>query len=297
MNIPPFDRIAMLDWSAEGRPKRGRDSIWLGLHDGAGATEENLPTRMAAETRLRNLIEESAARNERLLLGADFAFGYPAGFAKALTGRAEALAVWEWLEARLVDDARNRSNRWDVANGLNSRFPGTGPFWFKPSNRTDLVNLPLRGRSRQGHGQQEQRAAERHCRSAHSVWKLGSPGAVGSQTLTGLPVLWRLRAAAFGRLAVWPLEECRDAAVVVVEIFPTLLGPALARAEAASSRGEVRDQLQVRLLAAALWAMQKADGSLSSLFEHPLDGRLAREEGWILGLGHEARLQAAAAPG
>ena len=33
-----FDRVAVLDWSAASTPKRGRDSIWLGVAgpDGTG---------------------------------------------------------------------------------------------------------------------------------------------------------------------------------------------------------------------------------------------------------------------
>ncbi|MCB1396576.1 MAG: molybdopterin guanine dinucleotide synthesis, partial [Rhodobacteraceae bacterium] len=124
-----FDRIAILDWSAANRPRRGKDSIWLG-HD--SAPPENLPTRATAFDRLTALVEDALTRNQRLLIGADFAFGYPRGFARALTGQDNALALWQQLADRLQDDARNRSNRLEVAAEINRGLPGLGPFWFNP---------------------------------------------------------------------------------------------------------------------------------------------------------------------
>ncbi len=70
-----FDQIAILDWSAESRPRRGKDSIWLGIAGPDGVSAENLPTRRAAEARLRALVADAVARGQRLLFGADFAFG------------------------------------------------------------------------------------------------------------------------------------------------------------------------------------------------------------------------------
>ena len=48
-----FDRIAIFDWPAASRPKRGKDSIWLGLAGPEGVTAENLPTRAEAEARMK----------------------------------------------------------------------------------------------------------------------------------------------------------------------------------------------------------------------------------------------------
>lgn len=285
-----FDRIAILDWSAESRPKRGKDSIWLGVTGPDGVSAENLPTRCAAEARLRVLVADTLARGERLLLGADFAFGYPAGFAAPLTGRAEALAVWEWLAGAIEDDAQNRSNRYEVAAAINRRFPGLGPFWFHPRGR-ELPGLPLKGSARYGYGPlDEKRATERAARGAQTVWKLGGPGSVGSQALTGLPVLWRLRAGFPGQVAVWPFEPVSDAPVVLAEVFPSILAAEINASQA--QRGMVPDEAQVRLLAAALWQMQ-ATGALQALFTPPPEPA-AQEEGWILGVGHEAALKAGA---
>ncbi|MGY6409514.1 MAG: molybdopterin-binding protein [Alkalilacustris sp.] len=267
----------------------GRDSIWLGLATPGGAvTAENLPTRAAAEARLQALVAEALERGERLLIGADFAFGYPAGFAARLTGRAEALAVWDWLAARLRDGPDNANNRFEVAAEANRAFPGLGPFWFRPA-RTDLPDLPLRGNDRTFRDLPELREVDGRAPGAQSVWKLGGAGSVGSQSLTGLPVLWRLRAAHPGQVAVWPFEDMAGAAVVLAEVFPSLL-----RAEIAGQPSDpdtVLDERQVRTLATALARLAATDG-LGPLLD-AADGPALAEEGWVLGVGQEAALRAA----
>lgn len=276
-----FDTIAIVDWSAASKPRMGKDSIWLGTQAGACT---NLPTRALAEDALADLIARHLAAGKRVLIGADFAFGYPTGFAAALTGRAEALAVWDWLARHIEDAPDNRNNRFHVAARMNRAFPGLGPFWFRPS-ALDLPELPLKGRARQGHGMAEFRAADAAARGAQSVFKLGGAGAVGSQVLTGLPVLWRLRARFAPHVAVWPFEDIRTAPVVLAEVFPSLLA-----AQVAQAGGAVKDAVQVRLLAQALWRLQGA-GLLAAVFDAP---DCAREEGWILGLGFEGALAQAA---
>ena len=276
-----FDTIAIVDWSAASRPRRGKDSIWLGTQAGDCT---NPPTRALAEAALGDLIAGHLDRGKRLLIGADFAFGYPAGFARTLTGRAEALAVWEWLAHQIEDGPDNRNNRFLVAERMNRAFAGLGPFWFRPS-ALDLPELPLKGRARQGHGMAEFRAADAAAMGAQSVFKLGGAGAVGSQVLMGLPVLWRLRARFAPHVAVWPFEDIGRAPVVLAEVFPSLLA-----AEVAREGGAVKDATQVRLLAQALWRLQAAR-RLAALFDAP---DCALEEGWILGLGFEGALAQAA---
>ncbi|MCC0080637.1 MAG: molybdopterin guanine dinucleotide synthesis [Rhodobacter sp.] len=272
-----FDRIAVLDWSAANRPRRGKDSIWLGLNDGQSW---NPPTRAAALDLLHRLVRDTLEANETLLIGADFAFGYPQGFAQALTGQARAMAVWDWLGAHLTDGIDNRSNRLALAAEINARLPGVGPFWFNPSPR-DLPHLPRKGRQRHGHGLAELRACDRAATGAQSVWKLGGAGAVGSQTLTGIAALSRLCRAFPDQIAVWPFQPV-PRPVVLAEVFPTLIAPAV---NARLGPGIVKDQVQVTLLARALGALP----SLAPLLAAPVFPALA-EEGWILGLGHEAAL-------
>lgn len=277
-----FDRIAVLDWSAAQGPKRGKDSIWLGICEGGRTTTANPPTRAEAEAALAAL----CARPGRTLLGADFAFGFPAGFAAALTGRPQALAVWEWLAERVRDDSRHATNYRQVAAEANARFPGDGPFWG--NGAAEVPGLPRR-KPPLPPGLAAHRACERAARAQglqpKSVWQLAGAGAVGAQALTGLPVLARLRAA--HGAAVWPFEPWADARLVFAEVYPALLKVAVAQ-------GETPDEVQVRTLARWLWE-RMTSGELAGLMAIPEDP----EEGWILGLPPsptaQAR-QAAAAP-
>lgn len=287
--------MAVVDWSSAARPRRGRDSIWLAVAEAgrpASPAPENLATRAEAAQRLGALAAEAVAGGGRLLIGADFAFGFPAGFAAGLTGRPEALAVWEWLAARLSDGPDNRNDRFALAAAINRIFPGVGPFWFRPAG-LNLPELPLRGRDRGGYGALDDlRETDRRARGAQSVWKLGGAGAVGGQVLTGLPVLWRLRAAHPGKVAAWPFEPCDHAPVVLAEVFPSLL-----RAELAASGAPAmpRDAHQVRLMATALARLAR-EGGLAALFAAADPAAPLPEEGWILGVGAEHVLRAAAAP-
>ena len=72
-----FDTFVIVDWSAAGTPKTGRDSIWICAvdRDGSERLVENPDTRHKAKILLRTLVAEAAARGERVLLGFDFPFG------------------------------------------------------------------------------------------------------------------------------------------------------------------------------------------------------------------------------
>ena len=100
-----FDRVAILDWSASGVPKTGKDSIWIGVSDASGTSSHNIATRGEAEAAVLALAQEAILTGERLLIGADLNFGAPAGLASHLTGKAEAMALWAWLAERIADDA------------------------------------------------------------------------------------------------------------------------------------------------------------------------------------------------
>ena len=186
-----FDRILIADWSAAGRPTsavRLADSIWIGE---AGGPQHHFRTRHAAEVWLRARLADWSG--QRVLLGFDFAFAYPAGFARALTGRDDPRAVWRWLAENLTDTVDNANNRFALAERINRLFPsGPGPFWSRPVSH-DLPDLPRRrhGIDYAGHGLTERRQAETLTR-AKPVWMLTNPGAVGSQSLVGQALLSRL---------------------------------------------------------------------------------------------------------
>jgi len=210
----------------------------------------------------------------RLLIGFDFAMGYPAGFAARLTGEVSAPAVWRWL-AGAITDVENRNNRFEVATRINAAFPeGPGPFWSHPTGQV-WPGLPFRraGIDYAALGLAETRTAETVVRRAKSPWMLFNPGSVGSQSLLGLPMIHRLS----------------HAPVVLAEVYPSLLaGPV---AILANEEGLTADQAQVRLLSRALHRLSRHD-RLAPLFDAPPE---AAEEGWILGAGHASLLAEALA--
>ncbi len=281
-----FDRVIVVDWSAANLPTSATNranAIWIGCHDAEGGAEWHHRTREAAEAQLITLIDAARADGLRLLVGCDFAMGYPTGFAARLTGASSAPSVWEWLAAAITDGPDNRNNRFEVAARMNALFPqGDGPFWSHPTGQ-HYPGLPFRraGIDYAALGVAEVRAAEAAVRGAKSPWMLFNPGSVGSQSLLGLPMVNRL--SRLPDVAVWPFDP-PDAPIVVAEVYPSLLaGPV---AILANGEGLPADQAQVRLLSCALFRLSRAD-RLAPLFETP---PVAAEEGWILGAGHTALL-------
>lgn len=278
-----FDSFVMVDWSGgtDTGPRPRADAIWIGM---VRAGEELEPVycrnRGVAEAHLAELIEQEQRAGRRVLVGFDFPFGYPRGFAEALTGRAEPLALWEWLEARITDAPKD-NNRFDLAGEINQLFGGTGPFWGNGLNR----EIPGLARTKQGYvcPFSERRACEMQAKGAFTCWQLSGAGAVGSQVLMGLPVLNRLRRRVGA--SIWPFEP-HESDVAFVEIWPSLIAKAI---EAHRAPEEIKDRAQVRLMARALANLSET--ALADMLD--VD---APEEGWILGLGHEAALEAAVDP-
>ncbi len=293
-----FDSYVMVDWSSSGKPSRRTEcenALWIGTA-GIGAEEPRYcRTRAAAMDWLIGRLAGLRAAGRRVLVGFDFPFGYPQGFAAALTGRAEALAVWEALAGLVADRPDNSNDRFHVAGRLNARLAGVGPFWGN-GLRADVEGLPRTKAGWGTAGLAEFRWVERDpdARGAKSCWQISGAGAVGGQVLTGMPALWRLRQdpRLAADLAVWPFEtglEPPRAPLVLAEIYPSLW-----RALVRATGDKIADRAQVRI-AAEQFALLDREGALGALFGGPcaMDPAdravVAAEEGWILGVGRGAR--------
>ena len=306
--MPLFHTHIVVDWSARSKPspaKPTKDAIWWAVARIASRIKVDEPeyvrTRHEALDRLAGLIAGELDSGRRVLVGFDFPFGYPAGVAERLTGKASGLALWDWLAARIGDASDNGNNRYDVAAAINDTYPGLGPFWGRPSAWL-YTTIPVRSseRTEQNAHPPERRICDIRATGAKTVWQLAYAGSVGSQMLLGRPALKRLtedpRIA--GRAAVWPFEtglQTPDAQVAIAEVYPSLL-----RAEDRARRreDEILDSAQVRVNAEA-FARLDLQGGLVHLFAGApgltADERrlVATEEAWILGLGHEDALKAA----
>ena len=307
--MPLFDTHIIVDWSARSKPspkKPGKDAIWWAVaRDGMVAEPWYERTRHNAIVRLADLIQAEREENRRVLVGFDFPFGYPAGVAQRLAKSASAFALWNWLAAQIDDGESNDNNRYEVATKINKHYPGLGPCWGRPSS-WDYPDVPIGGSERdlQHTHPQERRIADGHAKGAKTVWQLLYTGSVGSQALLGIPALERLRhwPGLRGQVAVWPFDSdlaVPDKPVVLAEVYPSLLRDAI---KVHARPDEVPDHAQVRINAHAFASLDTAN-ELDPLFSGARylspDQRkqVVAEEGWILGLGHEAKLRAAAETG
>ncbi len=284
-----FDRYVVVDWSANSTPKVGRDSIWIATLDETGeASVVNVATRSAAEALLVELFQSDPASTT--LLGVDFSLGFPVGTAAALElAGPPRSAMWAMLADQICDDDRNGNNRFAVAAELNQRITGgTSPFWGCPPS---AANEHLTTTKPTTTGSLAQfRAVEEVLRNQgrrpFSSWQLLGAGAVGSQSLLGIPRLDRLCGRFGDRVEVWPFSTGMRAPVldagdiVVVEVWPSML-------DIDDAGAEVRDAAQVATT--ARWLSETAAaGDLDACFSPALSAEVMAaaiaEEGWVLGV-------------
>jgi hypothetical protein len=318
-----FDRYIAVDWSAANTPRLGKDSIWVGewgedeggsppntaphpvplpvgargrLHldraTGRLAPSLNLPTRAVAMSHLLGRLRWALERGERVFVGCDFGFGYPAGTASALTGAADWQGVWALIAGLMVDGDDNANNRFTVAEALNGRL-GEALFWGHPHQHRYEGLTPRR--PTHGYGRiAERRAVETLSRSVQPMFKLAGVGSVGSQSLTGIARLERLRSepSLAGQIAVWPFETGFagpvERPIWLVEMYPSLF-PLAPDAPAPKDRAQVE--------AAASGFAELDQSGLLAAFLSPPPGIPAathdlarREEGWIAGAGRTSLL-------
>jgi len=295
-----FDTYVIVDWSAASQPKTGRDSIWICRLGADGESVCNPATRHAAKGVLADMLAGASARGERVLLGFDFPFGYPAGFAARL-GLAGTpwRALWDEIAGLLHDNEDNRNDRFVVGAAFNRRVSnGRFPFWGCPVNKAGEF---LGSRHHRGHGAdtlEERRLIDKWMVGAQPCWKLAYTGSVGSQVLTGIPIVQSLRDDPrwADHARIWPFETGlhlpADAQMVFAEVWPSWWNW-----KPTQESGEVNDRAQVRHVARLFGEADRA-GELAAWFAGaPNLTRAERriiesEEAWTLGVTRDKRLAA-----
>jgi hypothetical protein len=229
-----------------------------------------------------------------VLVGLDFAFGYPAGFARVLgldASRGAWRAVHEHIAASVTDSPDNAHNRDAFAEACNRRIGAPGPFWGcakravsgdLTQHRVGVFDWPHRGL---GDWRLTDVQARRRT-TTQSVWKLNCGVSVGGQTILGIKHLHALATAVGGR--IWPFDGWQtdgEPGVWFAEIFPSLVSyPEWLGAYAAT-----RDRTQVQSCVRRA-AERDAAGRLVKDMARPamLDDAafpaVQGEEGWILWL-------------
>lgn len=274
-----FDRFAIIDWSGGNTAKRGKDSIWIAA---SRQDSVNPPTRQAATDALTALIQEALSDQQRLLIGFDFAFGSPSGFAAAL-GHDGWQDVWAHLHESIIDRPDNRNNRFEVAAGVNRKLTHEGPFWGYTMKADPPKGLSRKKPQHWSHPFAYSRHAERLDPRAKSVFQLAYNGAVGSQSLLGIARLEGLRRRFPGQIAIWPFETNFDqnlsAPVIFAEIYPSR--------HHVPNGPEVLDQRQVEAVLRDFedWNGPQLLHALSAPgLNEKARTKVRAEEGWIVGL-------------
>jgi hypothetical protein len=297
-----FDAYIAVDWSARSLPSPARpspDSIWVSERLGDATQDLYWRTRRGCRDFLEERIASHVDAGRRVLVGFDFAYGYPSGFAQAI-GLSHDMPPWRlvWQELeRLIEDAPdNSNNRFEVAAELNRRCGNetAGPFWGCPASRRSptLESTSPLGGFPYGGSLERLRQVDKRVPGIQSAWQLLGRGSVGSQSLLGIPVVSYLRFnTRFSDVSrVWPFETGFATApmlsagpfVLHAEIWPSLMPRPLDEAF-------IKDQAQVRATTAWLAELDQS-GALAEIFGRPTDlpeigaDAATREEGWVLGV-------------
>jgi precorrin-8X/cobalt-precorrin-8 methylmutase len=284
-----FDTYAIVDWSAAKVPRQRKDSIWICWRGPDGESLENPRTRHDAKALIGERLAAARANGERVLLGFDFPFGYPAGLAARLgLSGPPWRAVWDEIAGLIEDHENNCNNRFKVGAELNRRVSGAKfPFWGCPRGAAGPHLQPTRPGYDEGLA--EKRLIDIWMKGAQPCWKLAYPGSVGSQSLTGIPVVRALRDDPrwAGDARIWPFETGLrtpdDAPIVFAEVWPSWWPVVW------DDGKEPKDKAQVRTVA-RLFCKSDRNGELAGLFAgdpslSPEQRRLVEcEEAWTLGV-------------
>lgn len=298
-----FDAIIAVDFSAAEGPKKGEGSVWIGIMKRDARfrpiyADLNPSTRQEAMASLRDLLLDFKKRDEKVLIGFDFALGFPRGTSKKLGLEPSAKALWSFVSKNIVDKPDNTNNRFAVAAKINRLMTDQAyPFWGCPKKAAQKWLSTLKPAD---FGEfPEFRLTELGARlkkaPAKSLWQMHGAGVVGGQSLLGIAHIESLKQTSGLTGRLWPFETGLNALKpsdlegvdwVGCEIYPSLFEKLY---EVSPLPHEVKDQTQVRLMCETLTKLDD-QGDLGGLFAGPSslsepDRTLVEsEEGWILGL-------------
>jgi precorrin-8X/cobalt-precorrin-8 methylmutase len=321
--MPFFDAYIMTDWSGGSRRRKNRsDAIWIAhgnIEDDSPETESP-SSRTEAIALIRSLLDERTADRRRVLVCFDVAYGYPVDFSAALaaaTGKTDLpwRLVWQYLNDMVEDDQEtlpnrkpsNRSNRFEVANQINSIMSSspetTGPFWCSATEAAHLYIPQCRPKqpfaTAQGYLIRPLRLADERAKRG-TPFRLFGTGSVGGQSITGIPRLYKLRndPEFAARSVVWPFETGwattanwlpNNISILHAEIYPSVRE---AKPDTIKDRGQVH----------SMWGCARDLDRQNQLwfeFARPVDidpgskEDIAAQltEGWILGASPTIRNQ------
>jgi hypothetical protein len=206
--VPRFDTFIAIDWSGATKQYSG---IAVAACD-SGRSTPKLIRPLAAPRWTRSTVADwlcgKLAGRRRLLIGLDFAFGFPFADGGYLGGNAPLVRsvfdLWKLIDSESPDPDFGCDSF--ISNpAYSSLFWKAGPtplHWIEHKRRTEYA------------------CAERTRTRPETVYKLLGSKQVGKASLTGMRVLHHIRSVKVGDVAFWPFEKVRTSAMV--EIYPTL---------------------------------------------------------------------------
>jgi hypothetical protein len=283
-----FDAFVAMDWSgASGR----YNGIAVAMC-GAGKTAPKLIRSRGgrwSRDEAAAWIKDHLGRGKRLLIGLDFAFGFPYEAIGYLGGKAHGVddifALWALIETKSDSEADFGCTRFLSDPDLKHLFwimNAKPKLWAERKRRT------------------EHACAETTGTRPDSLYKLLGPKQVGKASITGMRTLNYLHASKGDSVAIWPFETPRTS--VVVEIYPTMF-----RKLAAQSVAKLRSRADLNRALPVLDSRPMPDGGtrlsdhetdalisaaglryltrVPKVWERPeLDSPRVRREGWIFGI-------------
>ncbi len=298
-----FDAYVIADWTAAEGKKLGDNSVWIGVAKRdvrfrLYTETHNVATRAEGEALLKSILVDHRKRGDRVLVGVDFSLGYPVGTAArlGLKDTPAWTAMWKFIASNIVDKADNTNNRYQIAAKINRLMTDAAwPMWGAPAKQAQRWLTTTKPPAGSGADIPEYRATENAVRKGKlqpkSNWQMHGAGAVGGQTLVGIPMVRRLLESLGPAGAVWPLgtgwraldtADVEPLSVLVAEVWPSMW-------PTTAAPGEFKDQAQVRTTAEQ-FALMDERGELSAAFgpkkgtDEGLAAQVQDEEGWILGV-------------
>ncbi len=211
-------RVIAVDWS--GARTGAERKLWLAEVTGGDVVRlEDGRTREALTDELVRVAVEARRAGERVVIGLDFGFGFPAWYLRA-RGWVSGHEAWRALTSLAVEDLLDQPSF---------------PFWGRGARRTrpealreDTDTPPLRETERRLRGRAR----------PFSVFQLVGAGAVGVASLRGMATLHAISQAG---ACVWPFDEdAGGAGAVVAEVWPRLAAPHVNKSSADERVAHVR---------------------------------------------------------
>ena len=279
-----FDAFIAIDWSGNKQPRYKGISVARCEPGRGGPSLTRSRSGQWTRTEIVEWLDHEISSGKRLLIGFDFAFGFPyepkLGYLGGRARKIESIfALWDLIDGASCDDADFGCS--GMVAAYSSLFWTTGP---RPARWIERKRL-----------------AERACAGAtetypESLYKLLYSKQVGKASMTGIRVLNELRRRHPGRFSVWPFDKPDGS--VAVEIYPTLF-----RKRATDIVKKIKDS-QVLNDALQKLGSRAAEGVAGAISDHDGDALISaaglremagrpevwrappsvRREGWIFGV-------------